>query len=182
MGKLTHFDKEGRARMVDVGAKTPTRRIAVVSGKVIMKPDTLKRIIDKQIEKGDVFGIARVAGIMKTAPQTGGAGFEPKRCPGAWLSLVALELCDLAESPPPGAVSLPPPLHTRLVVELALSHVSDDALANALALEAPERLLEGLLIRHLDAHRNEHPFVWHRSGSPPGSTGQARASLIPTRH
>jgi cyclic pyranopterin phosphate synthase len=70
MGKLTHFDKEGRARMVDVGAKTPTRRIAVVSGKVIMKPDTLKRIIDKQIEKGDVFGIARVAGIM-AAKRTG---------------------------------------------------------------------------------------------------------------
>ena len=70
MGKLTHFDKEGRARMVDVGAKTPTRRIAVVSGKVIMKPDTLRRIIDKQIEKGDVFGIARVAGIM-AAKRTG---------------------------------------------------------------------------------------------------------------
>jgi cyclic pyranopterin phosphate synthase len=70
MGKLTHFDKEGRARMVDVGAKTPTRRIAVVSGKVIMKPDTLRRIIDKQIEKGDVLGIARVAGIM-AAKRTG---------------------------------------------------------------------------------------------------------------
>ena len=70
MGKLTHFDKDGRARMVDVGAKTPTRRIAVVSGKVIMKPDTLRRIIDKQIEKGDVLGIARVAGIM-AAKRTG---------------------------------------------------------------------------------------------------------------
>lgn len=70
MGKLTHFDKEGRARMVDVGAKTPTRRIAVVSGKVIMRPETLRRIVDKKIEKGDVFGIARVAGIM-AAKRTG---------------------------------------------------------------------------------------------------------------
>jgi len=70
MGKLTHFDKDGRARMVDVGAKTPTRRIAVVSGKVSMKPETLRRIIDKKMEKGDVLGIARVAGIM-AAKRTG---------------------------------------------------------------------------------------------------------------
>jgi len=70
MGKLTHFDKDGRARMVDVGAKTPTRRMAVVSGKVSMKPETLRRIIDKKMEKGDVLGIARVAGIM-AAKRTG---------------------------------------------------------------------------------------------------------------
>jgi cyclic pyranopterin phosphate synthase len=70
MGKLTHFDREGRARMVDVGAKAATRRIAVVSGKVVMKPETLKRILDKKMEKGDVFGVARVAGIM-AAKRTG---------------------------------------------------------------------------------------------------------------
>ena len=70
MGKLTHFDKEGRARMVDVGAKAATRRVAVVSGKVIMKPETLRRILDKEMEKGDVFGVARVAGIM-AAKRTG---------------------------------------------------------------------------------------------------------------
>ena len=70
MGKLTHFDGEGRARMVDVGGKAVTRRMAVVSGKVIMKPETLRRIVDKKMEKGDVFGVARVAGIM-AAKRTG---------------------------------------------------------------------------------------------------------------
>ena len=70
MKKLTHFDGEGRARMVDVGAKAETRRIAVVSGKVIMKPETLRRIMDKKMEKGDVFGVARLAGIM-AAKRTG---------------------------------------------------------------------------------------------------------------
>jgi cyclic pyranopterin phosphate synthase len=70
MGKLTHFDKEGRARMVDVGTKIPTRRIALASGKLIMKPETLRRILDKRIEKGDVLGVARVAGIM-AAKRTG---------------------------------------------------------------------------------------------------------------
>jgi cyclic pyranopterin phosphate synthase len=64
MGKLTHFDREGRARMVDVGAKAETRRTAVVSGKVIMKPETLRRIMSKKMEKGDVLGVARVAGVM----------------------------------------------------------------------------------------------------------------------
>jgi cyclic pyranopterin phosphate synthase len=70
MGKLTHFDREGRARMVDVGAKDATRRIAVVSGKVVMKPETLKRIVDQKMKKGDVFGVARVAAIM-AAKRTG---------------------------------------------------------------------------------------------------------------
>jgi cyclic pyranopterin monophosphate synthase len=70
MGKLTHFDREGRARMVDVGAKAATRRVAVVSGKVIMKPETLRRILDKKMEKGDVFGVARLAAIM-AAKRTG---------------------------------------------------------------------------------------------------------------
>jgi cyclic pyranopterin monophosphate synthase len=70
MGKLTHFDNEGRARIVDVGTKIPTRRIAVACGKVIMKPGTLRRILDRKIEKGDVLGVARVAGIM-VAKRTG---------------------------------------------------------------------------------------------------------------
>ena len=62
--KLTHFDEEGRSRMVDVTDKSDTFRVAVASGKVYMKPETLKRILDKEIEKGDVFGVARVAAIM----------------------------------------------------------------------------------------------------------------------
>ena len=70
MGKLTHFDREGRAKMVDVGAKAATRRVAVVSGKVVMKPETLRRILDKKMEKGDVFGVARLAAIM-AAKRTG---------------------------------------------------------------------------------------------------------------
>ena len=70
MGKLSHFDKEGRARMVDVGSKPSTQRVAVASGRVVMKAETLRRIMDKEIEKGDVLGVARVAGIM-AAKRTG---------------------------------------------------------------------------------------------------------------
>ena len=70
MAKLSHFDRQGRARMVDVGSKLPTQRIAVASGRVAMKAETLRRIMDKEIEKGDVLGVARVAGIM-AAKRTG---------------------------------------------------------------------------------------------------------------
>ena len=71
MEKFTHFDEEGKSRMVDVTDKTPTVRVAKASGRVIMKPSTLKRILDKEITKGNVFEVARIAGIM-AAKKTGG--------------------------------------------------------------------------------------------------------------
>ncbi len=64
MARLTHFDKEGRSRMVDVSKKKETLRVAVARGSVSMKPETFRRILDKKIEKGDVLGVARVAGIL----------------------------------------------------------------------------------------------------------------------
>ncbi|GAH08795.1 unnamed protein product, partial [marine sediment metagenome] len=62
--ELTHFNKEGRARMVDVGGKDDTLRIAIAEGEIIMQPSTLKMIKDRKITKGDVLGVAQVAGIM----------------------------------------------------------------------------------------------------------------------
>ena len=64
MAKLTHFDKSGRARMVDVSKKAQTVREAIVRGSISMKPGTFKRITSGTIEKGDVFAVAKVAGIM----------------------------------------------------------------------------------------------------------------------
>lgn len=63
-GKLSHFDDEGAARMVDVSGKTETVREAVAAGGVFMLPETLQLILDRKITKGDVFGVARIAGIM----------------------------------------------------------------------------------------------------------------------
>lgn len=61
---LTHFDAEGSARMVDVSAKPETERVAVAAGRVVMLPATLRLILDRKVAKGDVFGVARIAGIM----------------------------------------------------------------------------------------------------------------------
>ncbi|MEO8395477.1 MAG: cyclic pyranopterin monophosphate synthase MoaC [Chloroflexota bacterium] len=64
MTHLTHLDEQGRAHMVDVGAKPETERIAVAGGSVTMQPETLRLIRDGALKKGDVLTIARIAGIM----------------------------------------------------------------------------------------------------------------------
>lgn len=61
--KLTHLDEHGRARMVDVGHKPDTERVAVARGEVHMKQDTLALIRAGQIKKGDVLTVAQIAGI-----------------------------------------------------------------------------------------------------------------------
>ena len=64
MDKLSHLDEQGRAKMVDVSDKDITARIAVARGTIHMRTETLALILDDKIEKGDVFSVARVAGIM----------------------------------------------------------------------------------------------------------------------
>ncbi|RMG52348.1 MAG: cyclic pyranopterin monophosphate synthase MoaC [Gammaproteobacteria bacterium] len=64
MSELTHFNENGQAHMVDVGAKDETHRIAIAGGVIRMQPQTLALIISGGHRKGDVLGIARIAGIM----------------------------------------------------------------------------------------------------------------------
>ncbi|WP_455198925.1 cyclic pyranopterin monophosphate synthase MoaC [Kaarinaea lacus] len=64
MSKLTHFTTSGKAHMVDVGDKPVTQRVAVAEGRICMQPETLALIMDGRVGKGDVLGVARIAGIM----------------------------------------------------------------------------------------------------------------------
>jgi cyclic pyranopterin phosphate synthase len=64
MADLTHFNARGEAHMVDVGGKAHTHRVAVAAGTIRMQPETLRVIVGGGHKKGDVLGIARVAGIM----------------------------------------------------------------------------------------------------------------------
>lgn len=64
MSKLTHFNTAGEAHMVNVGDKSITHRIARTEGHIVMQPETLQLIIEGRHKKGDVLGIARIAGIM----------------------------------------------------------------------------------------------------------------------
>ncbi|MDO9530298.1 MAG: cyclic pyranopterin monophosphate synthase MoaC [Syntrophales bacterium] len=64
MINFTHLDEKGRAKMVDVSAKESTLREAVAQGKVLMNPNTVRAIEQGEVPKGDVLGVARIAGIM----------------------------------------------------------------------------------------------------------------------
>lgn len=64
MSELTHFNSRGEAHMVDVGEKNQTHRTAVCEGTITMQAETLKKILQGDHKKGDVLGIARIAGIM----------------------------------------------------------------------------------------------------------------------
>jgi cyclic pyranopterin phosphate synthase len=97
--QLTHFDNEGKAIMVDITAKPATHRQAIANAQVTMKPQTLERILDQSIQKGDVFGVARLAGIM-AAKQT--ATLIPLCHP---LALSSVEI-DFTTDPAAGVVSI----------------------------------------------------------------------------
>ncbi|MGQ0635067.1 MAG: cyclic pyranopterin monophosphate synthase MoaC [Planctomycetaceae bacterium] len=93
MSALTHFDDSGASRMVDVGAKPITPRMARAAGRVTMQPETLRRVQERRMEKGDVFEVARLAGIMG-AKQT--ATLIPL-CHPLPLDSVAVEITPLDE-------------------------------------------------------------------------------------
>ena len=64
--KLNHFDSKGNAIMVDITEKNITERKAIAKGKIFVNGETYKRILDGNMTKGDVLGVARIAGIMAT--------------------------------------------------------------------------------------------------------------------
>jgi len=66
MSELTHFNDAGEAHMVDVGDKSVTHRVALAAGEIVMEPATFAMVAAGTHKKGDVLGIARVAGIMAT--------------------------------------------------------------------------------------------------------------------
>jgi cyclic pyranopterin phosphate synthase len=90
---FTHLDAEGNAVMVDVSAKDATERTATAKGSVIMAPETLQRILDRGVKKGDVLSVAQLAGIMaaKRTPDL------IPLCHPLMLTSVKVDLtCDLA--------------------------------------------------------------------------------------
>jgi molybdenum cofactor biosynthesis enzyme len=98
MSDFTHFDDEGRAVMVDVGAKPATARTATAKGTVIMAPETLTMIVQGKAKKGDVLAVARLAGIMaaKRTPDL------IPLCHPLMLTKVTVDLTPDARAPRPG--------------------------------------------------------------------------------
>src|SRR5262245_55632947 len=92
---FSHFDRDGKAAMVDVTGKAVTERVAVARGRVTMRPETLAQVRAGQMGKGDVLGVARLAGIM-AAKRT--ADLIPLCHPLALTSVAVALSIDEAES------------------------------------------------------------------------------------
>lgn len=109
--QLTHFDHDGQAHMVDVAAKQATHRIAIAQGRIVMNPATLAIILQGSAKKGDVLGIARIAGIM-AAKKT--SDLIPLCHPLA-LTRVAIEFGNEETSSPSNATSPSTPKQPAIV-------------------------------------------------------------------
>lgn len=145
MTRLTHFDAEGRARMVDVSGKKASERVAVAEGRVRMAPETLRLVEEGKAEKGDVIGVARLAGIMG-AKKT--SELVPLCHP---LPIDGIEV-DIAPDPELPGLRIEATVKTagRTGVEMeALTAVSAAALAVYDMLKAAEKSMDILGIRLL---------------------------------
>lgn len=155
---LTHFDEAGNARMVDVGDKAETKRIAVASGHIRMEPDTVSLIREGRAAKGDVLGVAQVAGIM-AAKKT--SDIIPMCHP------LMLTKVDLRFEVGDDAVAIRAEVHTRgqTGVEMeALTAVSAAALTIYDMVKAVDR---GMVIEdiRLESKEGGRSGEWRRSGS-----------------
>lgn len=155
---LTHFDEAGNARMVDVGDKAETKRIAVASGRIRMLPETVALIREGRAAKGDVLGVAQVAGIMaaKKTPDI------IPMCHPLMLTKVDLRFEVLDD-----AVEIRAEVHTRgqTGVEMeALTAVSAAALTIYDMVKAVDRAMIIEDIR-LEAKEGGRSGEWRRSGS-----------------
>jgi cyclic pyranopterin phosphate synthase len=148
MSKLTHLDEQGRARMVDVGAKPDTERIAVARGEVHMKKKTFDLIRAGQVKKGDVLTVAQVAGIS-AAKRT--SELIPL-CHPLFLSKVDVDLV-LDESIPGIVITATAKVTGKTGVEMeALTAVSVAALTVYDMAKAAEKTMRIQNIRLIEKH------------------------------
>lgn len=146
--KLTHLDDSGQARMVDVGAKPATERTAIARGEVILRPATLELIRQGLMKKGDVLGVARVAGIM-AAKKT--SDLIPL-CHPIGLTQVEIDL-ELADDLPGVKISATARTVSQTGVEMeALTAVSVAALTVYDMIKAVEKAARITNIRLVEKH------------------------------
>ncbi|CAG1013689.1 cyclic pyranopterin monophosphate synthase [Anaerolineales bacterium] len=148
MSKLTHLDEQGRAHMVDVGAKPDTERVAVARGEVHMKKETFDLICAGQIKKGDVLTVAQIAGIS-AAKRT--SELIPL-CHPLFLSKVDVDLV-LDESIPGVVITATAKVTGKTGVEMeALTAVSVAALTVYDMAKAAEKTMRIQNIRLVEKH------------------------------
>lgn len=165
MAELTHFNAAGEAHMVDVGAKDATHRIAIAEGRIRMQPGTLARIRTGGHRKGDVLGIARIAGIM-AAKRT--ADLVPLCHP---LALTRVDIDLATEDEPPGIrCRATVETHGRTGVEMeALTAVQIALLTLYDMCKAVDRgmVMQDIRLLEKTGGKSGH---WRRDADPDGGT------------
>ena len=145
---LSHLDASGTARMVDVGHKPDTERVAVAAGEVLMRPETLALIRAGQIKKGDVLSVAQIAGVM-AAKRT--SELIPLCHP---LPLTHIDVrCELRDDLPGVAITATARTTGKTGVEMeALTAVSVAALTIYDMAKAAEKTMRISNVRMLEKH------------------------------
>jgi cyclic pyranopterin phosphate synthase len=162
---FTHFDEDGASRMVDVSGKSETLRTARASGRVRMRPQTLARIRDRAIGKGDVFEVARLAGIL-AAKRTG--ELIPLCHP---LGIDAVEVAFEPEGPDAVRIEAQVRVHGRTGVEMeALTAVAVAALTIYDMCKAVDRDMTIEAIR-LDEKTGGRSGTYRREAPGTGANG-----------
>jgi cyclic pyranopterin phosphate synthase len=162
MDELSHFSIAGRARMVDVSGKPPSRRVAVASGVLRMRPETLSRIQAGQIAKGDVLTVADVAAVM-AAKRT--ADLIPM-CHTLPLTGVEIAFSDIIAPDSSGCVGLGAVATVRCVGQTGVEMEALCAVSMALltVYDMCKAIDKGMRIEHiqLEEKRGGKHGVWQR--------------------
>lgn len=155
MNELTHFDDAGRARMVDVGDKSETHRIAIASARIAMQPETLETIIAGAASKGDVLGVAQVAAIMG-AKKT--SDLVPMCHP---LSLTSVNV-DLHPNREASAVDITVRVETRDRTGVEMEALTAASVAALTIYDMVKAIDRGMVIEHVrleEKHGGKAPWV-----------------------
>ncbi len=161
--QLTHFDRRGQAHMVDVGAKAETHRVAVASGRIAMRPATLRAIAEGSSAKGDVLGVARLAAIQ-AAKRT--AELIPLAHPLALTRVAADFRLDAAQSTITLVATVECRGRTGVEME-ALTAVAVGLLTIYDMVKAADRSMTIEAIR-LEEKRGGRSGLWRRAAATPG--------------
>lgn len=156
--KLTHFDRGGRAQMVDVGAKARTRRVAVASGHIAMAPATLRRLAEGRAGKGDVLGVARIAAIQ-AAKRT------PELIPLAHPIAITRVAVDFTLQPRRGAVAVAATVECRGQTGVEMEALTAAAVGLLTVYDMLKAVDRGMVLNELrlEEKRGGRSGHWRRS-------------------
>jgi len=158
--RLTHFDRGGRAHMVNVGAKARTHRVAVASGRIAMRAPTLRLLTAGRAAKGDVLGVARIAAIQ-AAKRT------PELIPLAHPIAITRAAVEFTVEPGPGAVAIAVTVECRGATGVEMEALTAAAIGLLTIYDMLKAVDRGMVLTdlRLEEKRGGRSGAWRRRGA-----------------